>query len=86
MADASEMVGQILGDQAVIALSAGISIAAGVLATAVVQSSVGSSAMGVIAERPEQSDKLVIYFAIPESLALLGFIIAFFLVNKLQGH
>ena len=86
MADASEIVGQILGDQAVIALSAGISIATGAIATAMVQSSVGSSAMGVIAERPEESGKLLIYFLIPETLIVFGFVVAFLLIGKLQGH
>lgn len=66
-----------------IAIGAGLAIGFGALGTAWVQASVGSSAMGVIAERPEEASKLLIYILIPESILILAFVIAFLLVGSI---
>ena len=65
---------------AAIALSAGIAMAGGALATAYAQAAIGSSIMGVLAERPEEAFKLIVYMALPELLVLLGFVVAFLLL------
>ncbi|MEK7539851.1 MAG: ATPase [Patescibacteria group bacterium] len=62
-----------------IAIGAGITMAAGALATAWAQAAIGSSAMGTIAERPDQATKLIIWLAIPETIVILGFVIALLL-------
>ena len=66
-----------------IALGAGIAMAGGALGTAWAQASIGASIMGVLAERPEETFKLIIYMALPELIVLLGFVVAFLMVGKL---
>jgi len=67
--------------EAAMAIAAGIAIFGGALGTAWVQSSVGSAAMGVIAERPEEANRLLPWFVIPETIVVFGLIIA----GKLAG-
>ncbi|HQT44827.1 MAG TPA: ATPase [Candidatus Micrarchaeota archaeon] len=57
-------------------LAAGFAIGITALATAWAQATIGASAMGVIAEKPEESGKLLIYIALPETLVVLGLIVA----------
>lgn len=66
-----------------IALGAGIAMAGGALGTAWAQASIGASVMGVLAERPEEAFKLIVYMALPELIVLLGFVVAFLMVGKL---
>jgi V/A-type H+/Na+-transporting ATPase subunit K len=58
------------------AIAAGIALFGGALGTAWVQASVGSAAMGVIAERPEEASKLLVWLLIPETIVVFGFVIA----------
>lgn len=79
--------GSILETPGIIALSAAITMAVSALATAWSQSSIGSSAMGAVSEKPEIAGNVIIWMAIPETLAILGFIIAYFLVGQIApGH
>ncbi len=57
-------------------LAAGFAIGVTALATAWAQATIGASAMGVIAEKPEEAGKLLIYIALPETLVVLGLIVA----------
>ncbi|MDD5336898.1 MAG: V-type ATP synthase subunit K [Candidatus ainarchaeum sp.] len=82
---AATVTGTWLGDPGAIALSAAIAMLGAAAATAAVQSSVGSSAMGVIAERPEESSKLLIYYLIPESILIFGFIVSYLIVSKITN-
>ncbi len=59
-----------------IAIAAGLAIAGGAIGTAWAQSAIGSSAMGVIAERPEEASRLIIWLALPETMVILGFVVA----------
>ncbi|MCX6768516.1 MAG: ATPase [Candidatus Micrarchaeota archaeon] len=81
MADAAT-VATTMGDSGMIALSAGLAIGLGALGTAWAQSAIGSSGMGLIAEKPEEFTKVLICLALPETLVILGFVIAFFLQGK----
>lgn len=65
------------------AIGAGIAIFGGALGTGIAQASIGSAIMGVIAERPEDTFKLIIYIAIPELIVLLGFVVAFLLYGQI---
>lgn len=67
------------------AFAAGIAILGGALGTAWAQSAIGVAAMGVIAEKPEQAGKLIIWLAIPETIVIFGFIIAFLLTNRIPA-
>lgn len=77
--------GAILGDSAALAFGAGIAMAGSALATAWAQASIGSSIMGVLAERPEEAMKLIVYMALPELLVLLGFVVAFLMLGKIDA-
>jgi V/A-type H+-transporting ATPase subunit K len=83
MADATTIGGALLGSDAAIAIAAGVAMGLSALAAAWSQGSIGSAAMGAAAERPELESKMLLYIALPEILALLGFVVAFFLIGKL---
>ena len=68
---------------AALAIGASIAMAGGALATAWAQASIGSAIMGVVAEKPEEAFKLIVYMALPELLVRLGFVIAFLLIGQL---
>ena len=74
-----------LTSDAGMAIGAGIAMGLSALAAAWSQGSLGSAAMGVVAERPEFESKVLIYVVLPEILALLGFAIAFLLLGKIVG-
>ena len=64
-----------------IALGAGLAMGLGALATGWAQSAISSSGMGLLAEKPEEFTKVLICLALPETLVILGFVIAFMLVG-----
>lgn len=68
-----------------IALASGIAIVGGAIGTAYAQASIGSAAMGVIAEKPESSGMLLIYLALPETILILSFIVAFLLTSEIKN-
>ncbi|MFH1722814.1 MAG: ATPase [Candidatus Altiarchaeota archaeon] len=68
-----------------IALGAAISVFGGALGTAWAQSAIGSAGMGVLAEKPEQFVKVMLLVVIPETIVILGFVIAFFLIGKIPA-
>jgi len=68
-----------------LALGAGIASLGGALGTGLAQSSIGASAMGVIAEKPEEAGKLLIWLVIPETIVIFGFVIAIMLTLKIAG-
>ena len=77
--------GGFLNSPGAVALSAAIAMGVSALAAAWSQASVGSSAMGLVSEKPEFAGNVLIWMALPEIFALFGFIIAFLLVNSLGG-
>jgi V/A-type H+-transporting ATPase subunit K len=64
-------------------LSAALAIAVPALATAWAQSRIGSSAAATLAEKPELSTTVILMIAIPETMVILGFVVA--LMILLQG-
>jgi V/A-type H+-transporting ATPase subunit K len=59
-----------------IPIEAGIAFGLGALGTGIAQSKIGSAGAGTIAERPETFGLMVILVAIPETLVILGFVVA----------
>lgn len=57
--------------------AAGASMCVAALATAYAQSKIGSAGAGTLAERPEAGTTLIVLQALPETIILLGFVIAF---------
>jgi len=68
-----------------IGIAAAIAMFGGAIGTAWAQASIGSSVMGVLAEKPEEAFKLIVYMALPELIVLLGFVVAFLLLGKVSG-
>jgi len=63
-------------EKVLIALSAALAIGITALATAWVQSRVGSAGAGALAEKPEVRGTIIVMLAIPETLVILGFVVA----------
>lgn len=57
-------------------VGAAVAFAAGAFGTAWAQSRIGTAGAGTIAERPETAGSIIILEAIPETLVILGFVIA----------
>jgi V/A-type H+-transporting ATPase subunit K len=59
-----------------IPLGAAIAFAGGAIGTGWAQSRIGAAGAGAIAERPEVVGSIIILEAIPETLVILGFVVA----------
>jgi V/A-type H+-transporting ATPase subunit K len=74
-----------LENAGVFGLAAAVAMFGGAIGTAWAQASIGSSIMGVVAEKPEEAFKLIVYMALPELIVLLGFVVAFLLIGKAEA-
>lgn len=63
-------------EKALISFAAALAIGVSAIATAWAQSRIGAAGAGTIAEKPEASGTIVILLAIPETMVILGFVIA----------
>ena len=63
-------------DKALIAIAAALAIGLPALATAWAQSRIGSAGAGSVAEKPELRGVIIVMLAIPETLVILGFVVA----------
>jgi V/A-type H+/Na+-transporting ATPase subunit K len=68
-----------------IAFAAALAIAVTAIATAWAQSKIGAAMAGTLAEKPELSGTAVILIAIPETMVILGFIVALLVIFRLGG-
>ncbi len=59
-----------------IALAAALAIGLSALATAWAQSRIGAAGAGTLAEKPELAATIIILVAIPETMVILGFVVA----------
>jgi V/A-type H+-transporting ATPase subunit K len=59
-----------------ISLAAALAIAVPAVATAWAQSRIGPAAAASLAEKPELSTTVIIMLAIPETMVILGFVVA----------
>lgn len=66
-----------------LALSAALAVAIPALATAWAQARIGAAAAASLAEKPELTTTVIIMIAIPETMVVLGFVVA--LTILLQG-
>ncbi len=66
-----------------IPIGAGIAFGLGALGTGWAQSKIGSAGAGTIAERPETFGLMVVLVAIPETMVILGFVVAAMLMIML---
>ena len=63
-------------DKVLMAFAAALSLGMSAIATAWVQSRIGASGAGTLAEKPELTATIIIMLAIPETIVILGFVIA----------
>ncbi|MEO8139864.1 MAG: ATPase [Gemmatimonadota bacterium] len=63
-------------------LSAALAIAIPALATAWAQSRIGPAAAATLAEKPELSTTVIIMLAIPETMVILGFVVAMMIMLR----
>ncbi len=63
-------------------IGAGLAVGLAGLGTGLAQSGVGAGGTGAMAEKPELFTNVLILFAIPETIVILGFVIGFLLLNK----
>ncbi|OGP13312.1 MAG: ATPase [Deltaproteobacteria bacterium GWA2_54_12] len=68
-------------EKGLIALAAAIAIGLPALATGWAQSRIGSAGAGTIAEKPELAGIVIILVAIPETMVLLGFVVAYLIIS-----
>jgi V/A-type H+-transporting ATPase subunit K len=63
-------------ERVLMALAAALAIGLTALATAWAQSRIGSAGAGTLAEKPELSGTIIVLLAIPETMVILGFVVA----------
>lgn len=68
--------GDVSVGKGLIALGAGLAIGLGAYGTGIAQSKIGAAGAGVIAEKPELAGLMIVLLAIPETIVILGFVIA----------
>ncbi len=64
-----------------VAIAAALAIGLPALATAMAQSKIGAAGAGALAEKPEMVGTVIILIAIPETMVVLGFVIAFLIMG-----
>ncbi|MEK6545317.1 MAG: ATPase [Nitrospinota bacterium] len=70
-------------EKAIIALAAAIAVTITGLATGWAQSKIGSAGAGTLSEKPEMSGTIIILMAIPETIVILGFVVAIMIITTL---
>jgi V/A-type H+-transporting ATPase subunit K len=63
-------------EKVLLAFAAALAIGLPALATAWAQSRIGSAGAGALAEKPELTGTIIILLAIPETMVILGFVVA----------
>ncbi len=71
-------------EKVLVSFAAALAIGLTALATAWAQSRIGAAGAGTLAEKPELSGSIVILLAIPETMVILGFVIATMILLMLK--
>jgi V/A-type H+-transporting ATPase subunit K len=66
-------------------LSAALVMSAAAIATAWAQSRIGAAGAAAVAEKAEVSTTVIIMIAIPETVAILGFVVAMMIILRGTG-
>jgi len=69
-------------ESALIPLSAALAIGAAAIGTAWAQSRIGPAAAASLAEKKELTATALVMLAIPETILILGFVIAFMILRR----
>ena len=68
-----------------VTLAAALAVGIPALATAWAQSRIGPAAAATLAEKPELSTTAIILLAIPETMVILGFVVAVLIMGRAGG-
>jgi V/A-type H+/Na+-transporting ATPase subunit K len=63
-------------------IAAALAVGLAALATGWAQSRIGSAGAGALAEKPEVSGRIFVLLAIPETVVILGFLVAVILLTQ----
>jgi V/A-type H+-transporting ATPase subunit K len=63
-------------EKVLLAFAAALAIGISAIATAWAQSRIGAAGAGTLAEKPELTGIIIILVAIPETMVILGFVVA----------
>ena len=63
--------------EGLIAIGKGLALGLGAVGTGIAQARIGSSIVGAVAEDPSKAGSLLLYFLIPETLVIFGFLALF---------
>lgn len=63
--------------EGLIAVGKGLALGLGAIGTGIAQARIGSSLVGAVAEDPSKAGGLLLYFLIPETLVIFGFLALF---------
>ncbi|HEY5674456.1 MAG TPA: hypothetical protein VIR78_12170 [Malonomonas sp.] len=63
-------------DKVLLAFAAALAVGIPAIATAWAQSRIGAAGAGTLAEKPELTGTIIILLAIPETMVILGFVVA----------
>ena len=64
-----------------VALAASLAIGLTALATGMAQARIGAAGVGAIAENPKRLGAIIMLVAIPETVAILGFVVAYLILS-----
>lgn len=67
-----------------LAIAAALAVGVCGIATAWAQAKIGSAGCGTLAEKPELSGVIIILIAIPETIIILGFVIASMILFQIK--
>lgn len=67
-------------ENAILAIAAALAVGLPALGTGLAQSKIGAAGAGTIAEKPELTGTVIILLAIPETMVILGFVVAAMIV------
>ncbi|NLL37583.1 MAG: ATPase [Fretibacterium sp.] len=70
-------------EKALMALAAALAVSIPAVATAYAQARIGSSGAETIAEKPETAGTIIILEALPETMVILGFVVAIMVIMKM---
>jgi V/A-type H+-transporting ATPase subunit K len=66
-----------------LAFAAALSVGMTAIATGIAQSKIGAAGTGAVAEKPELAGTVIILVAIPETMVILGFVVAAIIIYGL---
>ncbi len=72
-------------DNGLIAIGAALAIGLAGLATAIAQARIGAAGAGAVAEKPSVAGTIMILEAIPETVVILGFVVAAMILLLFRG-